>query len=70
MKIYLQKPGRKSLTKHPESSILIEQMCIRDRYNVKSLVAGKVLTSSFEEGDIVEEGTVLYTCLLYTSRCV
>ena len=26
-------------------------------YNVKSLVAGKVLTSSFEEGDIVEEGT-------------
>ena len=29
--------------------------------NVKSLVAGKVLTSSFEEGDIVEEGTVLYT---------
>ena len=41
-------------------------------YNVKSLVAGKVLTSSFEEGDIVEEGTVLYTvdssdCLLYTS---
>ena len=30
-------------------------------YNVKSLVAGKVLTSSFEEGDIVEEGTVLYT---------
>ena len=30
-------------------------------YNVKSLVAGKVLTSSFEEGDIVEKGTVLYT---------
>ena len=30
-------------------------------YNVKSLVAGKVLTSTIEEGDIVEEGTVLYT---------
>ena len=30
-------------------------------YNVKSLVAGKVLTCSFEEGDIVEEGDVLYT---------
>ena len=30
-------------------------------YSVKSLVAGKVLTGSFEEGDIVEEGTVLYT---------
>ena len=30
-------------------------------YNVKSLVAGKVLTSTVEEGDIVEEGTVLYT---------
>ena len=30
-------------------------------YNVKSLVAGKVLTGDFEEGDIVEEGTVLYT---------
>ena len=30
-------------------------------YNVKSLVAGKVLTSTFEEGDVVEEGTVLYT---------
>ena len=30
-------------------------------YNVKSLVAGKVLTSNIEEGDIVEEGTVLYT---------
>ena len=29
-------------------------------YNVKSLVAGKVLTSTIEEGDIVEEGTVLY----------
>ena len=28
-------------------------------YNVKSLVAGKVLTSTIEEGDIVEEGTVL-----------
>ena len=30
-------------------------------YNVKSLVAGKVLTSTIEEGDIVEEGTVLDT---------
>ena len=30
-------------------------------YNVKSLVSGKVLTGEFEEGDIVEEGTVLYT---------
>ena len=30
-------------------------------YNVKSLVAGKVLTSTSEEGAIVEEGTVLYT---------
>ena len=30
-------------------------------YNVRSLVAGKVLTSTIEEGDIVEEGTVLYT---------
>ena len=30
-------------------------------YNVKSLVAGKVLTSTAEEGDIVEEGDVLYT---------
>lgn len=30
-------------------------------YNVKSLVAGKVLTSTIEEGDMVEEGDVLYT---------
>ena len=30
-------------------------------YNVKSLVAGKVLTSTAEEGEIVEEGDVLYT---------
>ena len=30
-------------------------------YSVKSLVSGKVLTSSFEEGDVVEEGDVLYT---------
>ena len=30
-------------------------------YNVKSLVSGKVLTCSFEEGDNVEEGNVLYT---------
>ena len=30
-------------------------------YNVKSLVAGKVLISTIEEGDIVEEGDVLYT---------
>ena len=30
-------------------------------YNVKSLVAGKVLTSTAEEGDVVQEGDVLYT---------
>lgn len=30
-------------------------------YNVKSLVSGKVLTDTFEEGDIVEEGMILYT---------
>ena len=30
-------------------------------YTVKSLVGGKVLTGEFEEGDVVEEGTVLYT---------
>ena len=30
-------------------------------YTVKSLVDGKVLTGEFEEGDVVEEGTVLYT---------
>lgn len=30
-------------------------------YTVKSLVDGKILTSSIEEGDVVEEGTVLYT---------
>lgn len=30
-------------------------------YSVKSLVAGKVLTCGVEEGDIVEEGAVLYT---------
>ena len=30
-------------------------------YTVKSLVDGKVLTGTIEEGDIVEEGTVLYT---------
>ena len=30
-------------------------------YSVKSLVSGKVLTSSFEEGDVVEEGDVLCT---------
>lgn len=30
-------------------------------YTVSSLVSGKVLTSDFEEGDTVSEGTVLYT---------
>ena len=30
-------------------------------YTVKSLVDGKVLTSTMEEGDTVDEGTVLYT---------
>lgn len=30
-------------------------------YSVKSLVSGKILTGSIEEGDVVEEGTVLYT---------
>ena len=30
-------------------------------YTVKSLVDGKVLTADFEEGDTVEEGTILYT---------
>lgn len=32
-----------------------------DTYSVKSLVSGKILTDTFEEGDIVEEGTILYT---------
>ena len=30
-------------------------------YTVKSLVDGKVLTSTIEEGNTVDEGTVLYT---------
>ncbi len=30
-------------------------------YTVKSLVDGKVLTSDFEEGDTLDEGTILYT---------
>ena len=30
-------------------------------YTVKSLVGGKVLTGEFEEGDVLDEGTVLYT---------
>lgn len=30
-------------------------------YTVTSLVDGKILTADFEEGDVVEEGTVLYT---------
>ena len=30
-------------------------------YTVKSLVEGKVLTCGIEEGDVLEEGTVLYT---------
>ena len=30
-------------------------------YTVKSLVEGKVLTGEFEEGDVLDEGTVLYT---------
>ena len=30
-------------------------------YTVKSLVDGKILSADFEEGDVVEEGTVLYT---------
>ncbi len=29
-------------------------------YTVKSLVEGKVLTGEFEEGDVLDEGTVLY----------
>ena len=32
-----------------------------DTYTVKSLVDGKILTSTIEEGDKVEEGDVLYT---------
>ena len=30
-------------------------------YTVKSLVEGKVLTGEFEEGDVLDEGTILYT---------
>ena len=30
-------------------------------YTVKSLVEGKVLTGEFEEGDVLDEGTVLWT---------
>ena len=37
-------------------------MCIRDStYTVKSLVEGKVLTGEFEEGDVLDEGSILYT---------
>ncbi|MGN0708442.1 MAG: efflux RND transporter periplasmic adaptor subunit [Faecalibacterium sp.] len=32
-----------------------------NKYTVKSLVAGKILTADFEEGDTVEEGRILYT---------
>lgn len=32
-----------------------------DTYEVKALVRGEVMTSDFDEGDTVEEGTVLYT---------
>ena len=32
-----------------------------NKYTVKSLVSGKILTADFEEGDTVEEGVVLYT---------
>ena len=31
-----------------------------EQYDITSLVTGDVLTSNFEEGDIVEEGAVLY----------
>ena len=30
-------------------------------YTVKSLVEGKVLTGEFEEGDVLDEGSILYT---------
>ena len=32
-----------------------------DKYTVKSLVKGKILTADFAEGDIVEQGTILFT---------
>ena len=32
-----------------------------ETYEVRSLVRGDVLTSDFEEGDMVEKGTILYT---------
>ena len=51
-------PQRRSITNVFSESGTIEAA---NSYEVKSLVRGEVLTAGFEEGDMVEKGTVLYT---------
>ena len=52
------KPTRRSIT-----NIYSEDGTVKaaESYQVKSLVRGDVLTADFEEGDMVQEGDVLYT---------
>lgn len=52
------KPARRSITNIYSEDGTIEAA---ESYQVKSLVRGDVLTADFEEGDMVQEGDVLYT---------
>ena len=51
-------PARRSITNVFSTSGTINAA---NTYEVKPLVRGAVLTADFEEGDVVEEGAVLYT---------
>ena len=52
------KPTRRSITNIYSEDGTVETA---ESYQVKSLVRGDVLTADFEEGDMVQEGDVLYT---------
>ena len=52
------KPTRRSITNIYSEDGTVEAA---ESYQVKSLVRGDVLTADFEEGDMVQEGDVLYT---------
>ena len=68
--MYKRQTETRDITKSLTGSGTLEPA---DSYTVNTLVSGEVLSDTFEEGDQVEEGQLLYTldssnaCLLYTS---
>lgn len=54
----VEKAGRRDLTVSVSGTATLEPA---DSYNVTSLVSGEILSAPFEEGDLVEKGSLLYS---------